>query len=103
MVDDAPRVQQLANDPELIELYRTEMAERVAALTEGAAAMAADSFPVARLEEFRREAHTLKGPSRVMGMLEPGDAGEIMEDLYKDIIEARRVPSVGLGRGLAAL
>ena len=93
----------LANDPELIELYRSEMAERVEALWEGSSAMASDSFPVARLEEMRREAHTVKGTSRVMGMNEPGDAGELIEDLFTEIQKAKRVPSIGLGRGLVLI
>ncbi|NNL48660.1 MAG: hypothetical protein HKO76_09895, partial [Acidimicrobiia bacterium] len=90
----------LANDPELIELYRNEMTERVDVLMEGSLAMVDDAFPAARLDEMRREAHTVKGTSRVMGMSEAGDAGDIIEAIYEDILRARRVPSIGLGRGL---
>ncbi len=90
----------LANDPELIELYRNEMSERVDILMEGSLAMVDDAFPAGRLDEMRREAHTVKGTSRVMGMRDAGDAGDIIEAIYTEILGARRVPSIGLGRGL---
>lgn len=90
----------LARDPELIELFRREMAERVDVLIEGSSAMADDAFPAARLDELLREAHTIKGTSLVMGLAEAGQAGAVIEDLLTDIQAGRRVPSVGLGRGL---
>jgi chemotaxis protein histidine kinase CheA len=68
--------------PDLLELYQDELMERAARLEEGARALGRASLDVAEIPDLVRDAHTIKGSSRVVGLPEVGDAGAALEHAW---------------------
>jgi len=64
------------DDPEMRALFSAELAERSARLVEAAQLARSGTATAGDLEMLRREAHTIKGTSRMMGFEAIGAAGE---------------------------
>lgn len=77
----------LSSDAELLAIYREELVSRAANLIEGAQALAAGTLTTEDAKTLFRDAHTIKGSSRVMGFEALGDAGEALEKAWRAIAE----------------
>ncbi|MEL6815914.1 MAG: Hpt domain-containing protein, partial [Cyanobacteria bacterium J06598_3] len=82
----------MIEDEELRRLYQTTASGRIQALNAGL--LETPSVPeAARLEALRREAHSLKGDSRVMGLEDIGALAHhveiVIKDLQQQVIEWR--------------
>ena len=71
--------------PELIEIYHTEIIERSRRLASGARQLALGRLSAESISDLVRDAHTIKGSSRVMGLGEMGNAGALLEQAWKQI------------------
>ena len=94
---------ELGNDAELLAIFRDEVAQRSANLIEGSAAMMAGRLDTDRFSTLFRDAHTIKGSSRVMGFVEMGEAARVLEAAWRDISEGVLAPSPELGEVLKAV
>ena len=94
---------ELGNDAELLAIFREEVAQRSANLVEGSKAMATDTLDTDRFSTLFRDAHTIKGSSRVMGFVEMGEAARILEATWRDISEGVLKPKPELGELLEAV
>ena len=92
-----------AADPELIEMFLGEVEERSARLIEGSDAMIAGTLTENVSGEMVREAHTIKGTGRVMGYTAIARAGEILEELWREIQQDTRDGDEELGQLLKTL
>ena len=94
---------ELGNDAELLAIFREEVAQRSANLVEGSKAMATGKLDADRFSTLFRDAHTIKGSSRVMGFVEMGEAARILEATWRDISEGVLEPQPELGELLQAV
>jgi len=94
---------ELGNDAELLAIFREEVAQRSQNLVEGSTAMATGRLDAERFSTLFRDAHTIKGSSRVMGFVEMGEAARILEAAWRDISEGVLQPSPELGGLLRAV
>jgi two-component system chemotaxis sensor kinase CheA len=78
---------------ELIDIYRDEIAERSRRLAEGARALAESVPGRAEMAELIRDAHTIKGSSRVVGLPEMGHAAAFVEHVWKRLESGELVPT----------
>jgi chemosensory pili system protein ChpA (sensor histidine kinase/response regulator) len=72
----------LEDDPEMREIFLEEAREVVQGAEEALAALAEDGGDVGHLTTVRRAFHTLKGSSRMVGLVDFGEAGWACEQLY---------------------
>lgn len=94
---------ELSNDAELMAIFREELTQRSANLVEGSTAMSADKLDIDRFSTLFRDAHTIKGSSRVMGFVDMGDAARVLEAVWRDISEGVLQPGAELGELLRAV
>ena len=88
---------ELGNDAELLTIFREEVTQRSANLVQGATAMSVGQLDTERLSALFRDAHTIKGSSRVMGFVDMGEAARVLEAVWRDISEGVLQPSAELG------
>jgi len=89
-----------ANDPELQEMFSTEMVERSATLVAGAQAIVADEYNADVAGRMLREGHTIKGTARVMGFPALSVAGQLLEHTWRQLSQGDLKPSKKLGLAL---
>ncbi len=94
---------ELGNDAELLAIFRDEVAQRSANLIEGSAAMVNGRLDTDQFSTLFRDAHTIKGSSRVMGFVEMGEAARVLEAAWRDISEGVLDPNPELGGRLKAV
>jgi chemotaxis protein histidine kinase CheA len=93
----------LTDDAELRELFVAEVTERAERLIEGARAMAEGSMGRDTAHDLYREGHTIKGTARMMGFSALSDAGRLLEDAWKGVVDGEIRPDGELGRALEGL
>jgi chemotaxis protein histidine kinase CheA len=71
--------------PELMQVYRDEVADRAARLVAAARALSTGRLDQAELPDLVRDAHTIKGSSRMMGLPEMGNAAAVLERAWKEV------------------
>lgn len=99
------------NDPELVATFRAEVEERLASLSSGLLSL--ESHPRARdqVTSLFRDAHTVKGSAKMLGLDSVVGVAHVMEDLLgdlrdgrlavrKDLIDLLLVACDGIGRGM---
>lgn len=91
------------NDPELEQLFRSELDERAASLADGARMMANDAVTPEISGRMLREGHTIKGTGRVMGYEGIARGGETSELIWRWVQAGDLVPSSMLARTLEHL
>ncbi len=76
-----------SESPELVDIYLSEVDERSARLIRGASLLSSGPVdnPDLDLDELVRDAHTLKGSSRMIERLAVGDAAALLEEAWKEI------------------
>lgn len=89
--------------PELIEIYHSEVVDRARRLAAGARQLALQQLTPDVLAELIRDAHTIKGSSRVIGLTEMGHAGALLENAWKRIESGDLTPTGAVGRALEQL
>ncbi|MFN2626833.1 MAG: Hpt domain-containing protein, partial [Mycobacteriales bacterium] len=77
------------NDPELVATFRAEVEERLASLTSGLLAL--ESNPRARdaIAGLFRDAHTVKGSAKMLGLDPVVGVAHLVEDLLGDLRDGR--------------
>jgi chemotaxis protein histidine kinase CheA len=88
---------ELGNDAELLGIFREEVTQRASNLIEGSKAMMVGRLEPELCSALYRDAHTIKGSSRVMGFADMGEAGRILEAAWRDVAEGVLDPSRDLG------
>lgn len=88
------------HDPELRELFREEVSQRVAELVEGARQMQQGSVSKDVAGSMFREGHTIKGTSRVMGVEGISRAGQALETVWRQVQHGDVAASPALGKAL---
>ncbi|MGH8874962.1 MAG: Hpt domain-containing protein, partial [Acidimicrobiia bacterium] len=73
------------DQPELLEIFHQEMEERSRRLIAGAAAMQAGELALTAVPDLVRDAHTLKGSSRIMGLRAVGEAAALLERAWRTV------------------
>jgi chemotaxis protein histidine kinase CheA len=89
--------------PELIEIYHGEIIERSRRLASGGRQLALQRLERDQIAELVRDAHTIKGSSRVIGLAEMGNAGALLEQAWRQIEEGTLNPTTGIGQALEQL
>jgi chemotaxis protein histidine kinase CheA/ActR/RegA family two-component response regulator len=82
-------VKDWGNDPELIATFRAEVEERLASLSSGLLSL--ESHPRARdqVTSLFRDAHTVKGSAKMLGLDHVVAVAHVMEDLLGDLRDGR--------------
>jgi chemotaxis protein histidine kinase CheA len=93
----------LTDDTELRELFVAEVSERAERLIAGARAMKQGSVGRDAAHDLYREGHTIKGTARMMGFAALSDAGRLLEDTWKAVVDGEVRPSAELGAALEGL
>ncbi|HEY3427573.1 MAG TPA: Hpt domain-containing protein, partial [Acidimicrobiia bacterium] len=88
---------------ELIDIYRDEIADRSRRLTSGARALAESLPSAAEMSELIRDAHTIKGSSRVVGLPEMGHAAAFVEHVWKRLETGDLMPTSRMSEDLEKL
>jgi chemotaxis protein histidine kinase CheA len=88
---------ELGNDAELLAIFREEVTQRATNLVEGATAMVTGQLDPEQFSTLFRDAHTIKGSSRVMGFADMGEGARVLEAAWRDISEGILQPSAELG------
>jgi chemotaxis protein histidine kinase CheA len=91
------------NDPELQEMFASEVAERSARLAEGARALRNGEVTPQLAGELMREGHTIKGTGKVMGYDRVAAAGHMLEMIWRWIQHGDIEPAPIFGRILEGL
>jgi chemotaxis protein histidine kinase CheA len=78
-----------ADDPELLETFRAEVDERVASLQAGLLALEAHPSPRQVVVSLFRDAHTIKGSARMLGLSEVLAVAHNAEDLLGALRDGR--------------
>lgn len=78
-----------AEDPELLETFRAEVQDRLSSLTAGLLRLEGSSSPRQLLASLFRDAHSVKGAARLLGMEEVVAAAHGCEDLLGAFREGR--------------
>lgn len=89
--------------PELIEIYHSEVVDRARRLAAGARRLTLQQLTPDAVAELIRDAHTVKGSSRVIGLTEMGHAGALLESAWKRIESGDLTPTGPVGRALEQL
>ena len=85
----------LSSDAELLAIFREELTSRAEHLVEGAQSLSAGGIDPKRASDLHRDAHTVKGSSRMMGFVALGDAGEVLEFAWRSIADGTHNGAVG--------
>jgi len=85
-----------ADDPELIATFRAEVNERLASLCEGLLRLEGDPAPKRLVGGLFRDAHTVKGSARMLGLDGVVDVAHRVEDLLGALRDGRRFASKDL-------
>jgi chemotaxis protein histidine kinase CheA len=82
-------VKDWGNDPELVATFRAEVEERLASLSSGLLSL--ESHPRARdqVAALFRDAHTVKGSAKMLGLDHVVGVAHVMEDLLGDLRDGR--------------
>jgi chemotaxis protein histidine kinase CheA len=104
-------VKDWGNDPELVATFRAEVEERLASLSAGLLSL--ESHPRARdqIAALFRDAHTVKGSAKMLGLDSVVGVAHVMEDLLgdlrdgrirvrRDLIDLLLTACDGIGRGM---
>jgi chemotaxis protein histidine kinase CheA len=104
-------VKDWGNDPELVATFRAEVEERLASLSNGLLSL--ESHPRARdqVAALFRDAHTVKGSAKMLGLDAVVGVAHVMEDLLgdlrdgrlkvrRDLIDLLLLSCDGIGRGM---
>lgn len=91
------------HSPELIALFRQELEERSAALVEAARRLLVGNLDTELLETATRDAHTIKGSSRLMGNEPIASAAAALEQAWQALSEQRVERSTELAAALIEL
>ena len=91
------------NDPELQEMFASEVAERSARLADGARALHKGEVTPQMAGDLMREGHTIKGTGKVMGYDRVAAAGEMLEMIWRWIQHGDITPAPIFGRILEGL
>ena len=91
------------NDPELQELFQGELNERSERLAKGAQAMQQGTVDDELAGAMLREGHTIKGTGRVMGFVAISRAGQLVEQVWRQIQHGDVRPTPAIGEALAAV
>src|SRR5580692_7154550 len=78
-----------ADDPELLATFRAEVEERVASLQAGLLALEAHPSPRHVVAGLFRDAHTIKGSARMLGLSEVLAVAHSAEDLLGALRDGR--------------
>ena len=100
-----------ADDPELVATFRAEVDERLASLCEGLLRLEAHPAPKQLVASLFRDAHTVKGSARMLGLDSVVDVAHRAEDLLgalrdgrmparKDLVDVLLVAADGISRAL---
>ncbi len=100
-----------ADDPELVETFRAEVEERLASLCEGLLRLEGHPAPRQLVTGLFRDAHTVKGSARMLGLVGVVDVAHRAEDLLgalkdgrlavrKDLVDVLLVSAESIGRSL---
>ncbi len=89
--------------PELIEIYHQEIIERSRRLASGARQLALARLSPEAIADLIRDAHTIKGSSRVIGLPEMGNAGALLESAWRRLEAGTLTPTSAVGRVLEQL
>jgi HPt (histidine-containing phosphotransfer) domain-containing protein len=89
--------------PELIEIYHGEVIERSRRLASGARQLALARLSPEAIGDLVRDAHTIKGSSRVIGLVEMGNAGALLEHAWKQLETGALTATAPVGRALEQL
>ena len=85
---------------ELIDIYRDEIAERSRRLAQGARTLSDSTPPRTEISELIRDAHTIKGSSRVVGLPEMGHAAAFVEHVWKRLESGDLLPTARMSEEL---
>ncbi len=80
------------DDPELVATFRTEVEQRLAALTRGLQSLEGSEHQRDILTALSRDAHTVKGSARMLGLDEVVSLAHGAEDLLAALRDGRLVP-----------
>jgi len=94
---------ELGKDAELLAIFREEVLQRSTNLVAGATAMSIGILDPEKFLTLFRDAHTIKGSSRVMGFVDMGEAARVLEAAWRDISEGVLQPDAELGHLLRAV
>jgi chemotaxis protein histidine kinase CheA len=81
-----------ADDPELVATFRQEVEDRLAALCDGLLQLERHPQPRQAIDALYRDAHTIKGSARMLGLDSLVDVAHRSEDLLKAIKDGRFGP-----------
>lgn len=76
--------------PELFEVFRGEVADRLASMGEGLLSIEADGVALPVLERISRDAHSIKGSARLLGFTAVCEVGHEMEELLVGLRDGTR-------------
>ncbi len=82
-----------AGDPELVATFRAEMTDRLATLRAGVARLGVDPAPRPRVDRLLRDAHTVKGSARMLGLDDVVTLAHRVEDVLCGIRDGRLGPA----------
>jgi chemotaxis protein histidine kinase CheA/CheY-like chemotaxis protein len=85
-----------ADDPELVATFRAEVDERLASLCEGLLRLEGHPSPRQLVAGLFRDAHTVKGSARMLGLDSVVDVAHRAEDLLGALRDRRRRPTKDL-------
>ena len=85
-----------ADDPELVATFRAEVNERIASLCEGLLRLERDPSPKRNIAALFRDAHTVKGSARMLGLDGVVDIAHRMEDVLGALRDGRRAANKDL-------
>jgi two-component system chemotaxis sensor kinase CheA len=91
------------DDAELRQLFVSEVQERAERLVAGARQMADGPIDRDVAHDLYREGHTIKGTARMMGFVALSDAGRLLEETWKGVVDGDVRQSTALGESLAWL
>lgn len=90
-------------DPELHQMFLDELTTRAGRMVEGADAVSSGDVGSIDLSTMKREGHTIKGTSRVMGYDAIGAAAEMLERVWRGMADGTVATSAEIGTALSAV
>lgn len=82
----------IAGDPDLLATFQAEVEERLASLSAGLLALEGAPRPAVQATALLRDAHTVKGSARMLGLDGVVEEAHRMEDLLAAVRDGRRAP-----------
>ena len=79
----------LTDNPELLATFRAEVDERIASMRDGLLALEGDPSPRQALHSLMRDAHTVKGSARMIGLVDLVELAHRSEDLLLRLRDGR--------------